>query len=143
MPRIKTGTWSSKCNTPKRLIPMFKLKLACYRTRQLNVIQDKWVFMERLPLIHNKNDRKNWNDNLHLINVWNSNWIDLDHKQCNSIIKGWLHCLISESKGRFLVNNMLMFGSGWCLGIVQIQFSLKIVRPEHSLTPTPATSDNI
>ena len=28
-------------------------------------------------------------------------------KQCNGIIKGWLHCLTSESKGRFLANNIL------------------------------------
>ena len=27
------------------------------------------------------------------------------------IIKGWLHCLPPEPKGRFLVNNILMFGS--------------------------------
>ena len=58
-----------------------------------------------------------------------SNWprvllFDLAHKQCNGIIKGWLHCLTSESKGRFLVNNVLMFGSAWCLIITQIQFSL-------------------
>ena len=26
-------------------------------------------------------------------------------------IKVWLHCLTSESKGRFLVNDILMFGS--------------------------------
>ena len=32
---------------------------------------------------------------------------DLPHKQCNGIIKGWLHCLTSELKGRFLVNNNL------------------------------------
>ena len=36
---------------------------------------------------------------------------DLTHKKCNGIIKGWLHCLVLESKGRFLVNNILMFGS--------------------------------
>ena len=36
---------------------------------------------------------------------------DLAHKQCNGIIKGWVHCLTSESKGRFLVNNILVFGS--------------------------------
>ena len=29
-------------------------------------------------------------------------------KQCNGIIKGWLHCLMSESKGRFLANNILL-----------------------------------
>ena len=72
-----------------------------------------------------------------------SNWprvllFDLAHKQCNGIIKGWLHCLTSESKGRFLVNNIL-FGSAWCLVMAQIQFSLikkiKIGHPEHSLTP--------
>ena len=30
--------------------------------------------------------------------------IDLSHKQCNGIIKGWLYCLTLESKGRFFVN---------------------------------------
>ena len=55
------------------------------------------------------------------------------------IIKGWLHCLTSESKRRFLVSNIL-FGSAWCLVIAQIQFSLikKIGRSEHLLhPPTP------
>ena len=38
-----------------------------------------------------------------------SNWprgllFDLNHKQCNGIIIGWFHCLTSEAKGRFLVN---------------------------------------
>ena len=33
-------------------------------------------------------------------------FFDLPHKQCNGIIKGWLHCLTSEPKGRFLVNNI-------------------------------------
>ena len=81
-----------------------------------------------------------------------SNWprvllFDLAHKQCNGIIKGWLHCLTPESIGRFLVNNILMFDSAWCLIMEQIQFSLikkiKIERPEHSLTLHPPTSDNI
>ena len=84
-------------------------------------------------------------------NKTKSNWnwprvllLDLAHKQCNGIIKGWLHCLTSELKGRFLVNNMLLLGSAWCLVMVEIQFSLiKIGRPEHSLTPPPPTSDNI
>ena len=36
-----------------------------------------------------------------------SNWprvalFDLAHKQCNGIIKGCLHCVTSDSKGRFL-----------------------------------------
>ena len=33
-------------------------------------------------------------------------------KQCNGMIKGWLHCLTSESKGRFLAKNILL---AWCL----------------------------
>ena len=47
----------------------------------------------------------------------------------------------TESKGRFLVNTTLMFGSV----IAQIQFSLiikkRIGSPKHSLTPHPLTSD--
>ena len=59
-----------------------------------------------------------------------SNWpsvllLDLAHKQCSGIIKGWLHCLTSESKGRFLVSNILIIGSAWCLVMAQIQFSFK------------------
>ena len=65
---------------------------------------------------------------------------------CNGIIKGWLYCLTSESKERFFVNNIL-FGSAWCLVIVQIQFSLikeKIGRPEHfSNPPAPFKEDVI
>ena len=58
-----------------------------------------------------------------------SNWpgilsFDLAHKQCKGIIKEWLHCPISELKGRFLVSNILMFGSAWCLVMSRIQFSL-------------------
>ena len=30
---------------------------------------------------------------------------DLTHKQFSGIIKGWLQCLTSESKGRILVSN--------------------------------------
>ena len=29
---------------------------------------------------------------------------DLAHKHCNGIIKGWIHCLTSWSKGRFVSN---------------------------------------
>ena len=32
---------------------------------------------------------------------------NLAHKQSDGIIKGWLHCLTSESKERSLVNNIL------------------------------------
>ena len=80
-----------------------------------------------------------------------SNWprvllFDIAYKQCNCIIKGWLYCLTSESKGRFLLNN-IFFGSTWCLVMAQIQFflikTIKIGRPEHSLIPNPLTYDNI
>ena len=58
-----------------------------------------------------------------------SNWqcfllFDLAHKECNYIIKVWLHCLTSESNRRFLFDNILMFGSTWYLVTAQIQFSL-------------------
>ena len=41
-----------------------------------------------------------------------SNWprvllFVLTHKQCNDIIKGWLHCFPPESIGRILVSNIL------------------------------------
>ena len=39
--------------------------------------------------------------------------------------KGWLNCLRSESKGRFFVNNILMFGSAWWLLITQLPFFFK------------------
>ena len=69
------------------------------------------------------------------------------HKQCNDIIKGWFHCLTSESKERFLVNNKLMFGSTCSLVMVQIQFSsIKENKDWTSRTlanPSPSTSNNI
>ena len=67
-----------------------------------------------------------------------SSWLrvlffDLAYKQCNGIIKGWLHCLTPESIGRLLVNNILMFNSTSCLAMAQIHLSLikriKIGRP--------------
>ena len=90
-----------------------------------------------------------------------SNWpcvllFDLAHKQCNGIIKEWLHYLKHELIGRFLVNNILTFDSAWELVMAQIQFSLtkeiKIVRPDctpyhphpphhtHTHTHTPLPS---
>ena len=77
-----------------------------------------------------------------------SNWpcvllFDLAHKQCNGIVKRWLHCI--SAKGTFIVNNILMFGSAWCLVMSHIQLSLikniKIGRPKHLLIPP--TSDHI
>ena len=65
--------------------------------------------------------------------IWNqvtshSNWsrvllLNLSHKQCSGIIKGWLHCPTSESKGRLLINNIL-FDSEWSLVMGQTQFYL-------------------
>ena len=49
---------------------------------------------------------------------------NLVHKQCNGLVKRWLHCLTSESKERFLVKNVLVFGSVRCLVMAQIQFFL-------------------
>ena len=45
---------------------------------------------------------------------------NLVHKQCNGLVKRWLHCLTSESKERFLVKNVLVFASVRA----QIQFFL-------------------
>ena len=80
-----------------------------------------------------------------------SNWprvllFYLAHKQCNGMIKGLLHCLTLESKGKFLVNNILIFGSAWCLVMAQIQFSLIIKKDWTSRTlanPPPSTSNKI
>ena len=75
-----------------------------------------------------------------------SNWprallFDLAHKQWNGIIKGWLHYLTSESKGRFIANNILL---AWCLVIAQIQFSLiKKNKGWTCRTARPHTSNNI
>ena len=76
-------------------------------------------------------------------NKTKSRHIPIDHGfywyrwHCNGIIKGWLYCLTSELKWRFLVNNRLVFASGRCLVIAQIQFSLikkiRSGRSEHSL----------
>ena len=54
-------------------------------------------------------------------------------QKCNAIIKGWLHFLTSEAKGRFLVNNILL---ACCLVMVQIQFSL-ITRNKDWMFRTP------
>ena len=77
-----------------------------------------------------------WNNSRTVdVNEWNqtktkktkvtsySNWprvllIDFANKQCSGIIKGWLHCLTSESKGRFLAHDILL---AWCLAMTLIQ----------------------
>ena len=80
-----------------------------------------------------------------------SNWprillLELAHKQCSGIIKGWLHCLTSSQKEDLL--SILLFGSVWCLFIAQIQFSLmkkknKDWTSRTLANPTPPTSNNI
>ena len=61
-----------------------------------------------------------------------SNWsrvllFDLAHNQCSGIIKVWLRCLMSESKGRFLVNDILIFSveeaKEWNISSSKIQTS--------------------
>ena len=74
-----------------------------------------------------------------------SNWprlllFNLVHKQCNGIIKGWLHYLTSESKGRFLVNNISMFGSTWCL---VIDWTFRTLTNPPLPPAHPHTSNNI
>ena len=72
-----------------------------------------------------------------------SNWsrillFDLVYKKCSGIIKGWLHCLTSESKGRFLTNKIYL---PWCLVMAQIQSLLirkiKTESSGHSLSLHP------
>ena len=63
-----------------------------------------------------------------------SNWsrvlsFDLAHKQSNGNIKKWLHCLSSESKGKFLVSNILMFDTA-CLQKVCKTFTVFQERSE-------------
>ena len=131
--------YSCVCSCP-RVPNVFYLKLFTFLVL---LLQSTCLFAQF------ENQNKLWNNNSAVhVNQQNqnkkqnqvmsySNWprvllFDLAHKQCNGIIKGWLHYLTSEPKGRFLVNNTLMFGSwylvmagsAWCLVMAQIQFSL-------------------
>ena len=68
------------------------------------------------PLSASPNGTMHVNERHQNKNKTKSCHIQTDHafdvaQQCNGIIKGWLHCLTSETKGRFLVNNILIFGS--------------------------------
>ena len=64
-----------------------------------------------------------------------SNWPLISRFSPKTMQWQWLHCLTSESKGRFLANN------------IRINFffnkKIKIERLDHSLTLHPLTSDNI
>ena len=67
----------------------------------------------------------------------------LVHRYYYGIMKGidtTMSSASGEPKKRFIVNNILMVGSAWCLVMAQIQLSLikkiRIERPEHSLKPT-------
>ena len=57
------------------------------------------------------------------------------------IINRWLHCLTSESKGRFPVNDIFMFGSAWRLVMLQIHPPLlRPITPCFALPPPPPPS---
>ena len=95
--------------------------------------------------VNERNQNKRKTNSRHIPRVLLFN---LAYKQCNAIIKGWLHCLKSKSNGRF-VNNIL-FGSAWCLVMLQIQFSLieknkdwtsrTLANPRPNPIPTPRQS---
>ena len=55
--------------------------------------------------------KQNQNQVTSQLNLPRALLFDLAHKQCNGIIIRWFHYLMLESKGRFFVNNILMFGS--------------------------------
>ena len=105
--------------------------------------------LENVNELWNNNHTVHVNERNQNKNKTKSSYIQIDHgfycliqprKKCNCIIQGWLLRLTSESKGRFLVNNI-------CLFMAQIQFSLikkiKIGRSEHLLIPHSPTSNNI
>ena len=77
-----------------------------------------------------------------------SNWrrvllFDLVHRQCNSIIKGWLNCLTSESKWRFLANYIISMMSGQSANLVFFNKKNKNWTSRTLANPPPPTSDNI
>ena len=57
------------------------------------------------------------------------------HKQCNGIIKAWLHCLTQEATRRYLVNNWLNMMSGHGANPIFFNKKMKIGRPMHPLSP--------
>ena len=79
-----------------------------------------------------------------------SNWprvvlFHLAHKQWNGIIKGWLHCLTSDSKERFkeYYFNVWFSMSGHDTNPIFFNKKIKIGRPINSLNPHPLASDNM
>ena len=76
-----------------------------------------------------------------------SNWprfllFNLAYKQCNGIVKGWLHCLL-ESIGRFLTNSILMFRNhhhdvwSWTSRTLTAPHPLRPITSHFCLTPPP------
>ena len=55
----------------------------------------------------------------------------------NGIIKEWLHCMTSESKGQFLVNVWFSMMSGHGTNPIFFNKKIKIGCPEHLLNPRP------
>ena len=85
--------------------------------------ENKWIISQKVVRLFFWDDSKRshqWDHIYSHKNIRENKLIS----QVGTRLKGWLHCLTSEPKGRFLVNNILMFGSAWCLLMVQIQFSL-------------------
>ena len=60
-------------------------------------------------------------------------------------LKRWFHCLASESKGRLLVNIILLFGSVWCHDANPVFFNKKTKGWTSRLlaNPPPPMADNI
>ena len=115
--------YSWVCSWPKISRNVFHLELLTF----LVLILQSTCFICKTRTMENINYRTTTKSKVH-VNERNqnknqvmrhSNWprrllFDSAHKQCNGIIKRWFHFLTLESKGRFLVNNIL-FGSAWCL----------------------------
>ena len=76
--------------------------------------------LENVSKLRNNHRTEHLNEQNQNKNKTKSCHIQLDHAFCCSVqplnngivsFKEWLHWLMSQSKGRFLVNNILMFGS--------------------------------
>ena len=117
---------------PWKLSNFQDLQLTCSSTFKILRPLSPWASNLKRTLPSSPNDtvhvnERNQNKNKNLVTSY-SDWarvllFDLAHKQCSGMIKGWFHCMTSESEGRFLVNNIL-FGLSWSLVMAQIQFSL-------------------
>ena len=98
------GLYSCMCSCPKILQNVFYLQLFIFLVLTLN----QTVFFAQVhracerPKSKRKQNQVTSHSNCPRVLLF-----DLAHKQWSGIIKGWLHCLTSESKVRFLVNIIL------------------------------------